>query len=286
MGHSLRIPRAAILRAAAACALLLVLAISLRATPAGATGAYHIVQPGESLSGIAAYYDIDLEQLAALNGIDDVDYVFSGQHLDLPGGAEPGPGHVTYVVEPGDSLSLIAAVHGVTLDALVAANDIADPDHLQVGAELVIPAPTPRAIQAAYAPRITHAEAEYILREVEVEYGLPSGLLLALAWQESGWQQHVVSSVGAIGLTQIMPSTAEWALEWLAPYETHWDTDPWDNARMGAAILSHWLYLTDGDIWLSLAIYYQGWGSVTTHGPFEETYGYAANILAVWPRFE
>lgn len=279
------------LRAGAAPATLRVslafflLALALVAGTRPAKALPHTVQPGETLSGIATYYDVDLQALAALNGISNLDRVYVGQQLAIPGLAEPGPGRVTYVVQAGDTLSLIAIANGVTLQALVEANGLTNADRIFAGEALTIPAPPPRAVLVSGAPRISRAQAEAILRQVEAEFGLPNGLLLALAWQESGWQQDVVSPVGAIGLMQILPSTAEWALEWLAPEEVDWEMDPLDNARMGAAVLSHWLALTGGDTWAALAIYYQGWGSIEQQGPFEETYRYVANVLAVVPRF-
>jgi len=48
----------------------------------------------------------------------------------------------TYTVQPGDSLSAIAASYGVSLDALVAANSIADPSLIRVGQVLIIPGAT------------------------------------------------------------------------------------------------------------------------------------------------
>lgn len=48
------------------------------------------------------------------------------------------PGNV-YVVQPGDLLGVIAANLGVSLEALQAANDITDPNLIQVGDELIIP---------------------------------------------------------------------------------------------------------------------------------------------------
>ena len=49
----------------------------------------------------------------------------------------------TYVVREGDSLSAIAARFGVTEEELQRANDIVDPNNIDVGQELVIPAPEP-----------------------------------------------------------------------------------------------------------------------------------------------
>ena len=44
-----------------------------------------------------------------------------------------------YVVESGDTLTSIAQEHGTTVDAIVEANDLDDPDVLDIGQELVIP---------------------------------------------------------------------------------------------------------------------------------------------------
>jgi LysM repeat protein len=56
---------------------------------------------------------------------------------------------VTYTVQAGDTLSAIAQEHGVSLEALIAANDLADPDVLQVGQILTIP---PGADDTSAAP--------------------------------------------------------------------------------------------------------------------------------------
>lgn len=52
--------------------------------------------------------------------------------------ASPPPGPV-YIVQPGDSMSLIASRFGVTLADLMAANNISDPNNLAAGARLIIP---------------------------------------------------------------------------------------------------------------------------------------------------
>lgn len=45
----------------------------------------------------------------------------------------------TYTVQAGDTLSAIAQRFGTTVEAIVAANNLADPDSIQVGQELIIP---------------------------------------------------------------------------------------------------------------------------------------------------
>ena len=71
------------------------------------------------------------------------DDVRAQQDVDLPGlpGA-PGympEGMTSYTVKSGDTLSAIAAKHDTTVDALAAANNIADPDVIQAGQELRVP---------------------------------------------------------------------------------------------------------------------------------------------------
>lgn len=55
------------------------------------------------------------------------------------GGAGRSDGTETYVVRSGDTLSAIANRFDTTVEALVEANDIADPDAIDIGQELTIP---------------------------------------------------------------------------------------------------------------------------------------------------
>lgn len=57
-----------------------------------------------------------------------------------PAPPTPAPAPRIYTVQPGDTLSAIAKAHGVTVQALVVANDITDPSLIRVGQELIIPA--------------------------------------------------------------------------------------------------------------------------------------------------
>jgi LysM repeat protein len=48
-------------------------------------------------------------------------------------------GSMAYEVRPGDTLTAIAADHGVSVQAILDANDITDPDMIRVGQQIVIP---------------------------------------------------------------------------------------------------------------------------------------------------
>ena len=104
-----------------------------------------LVEVGDSLSKIAKRYDTTTEILAAINGICDVNQIYVGQKILLAGagsetddGVDPEPISITVLVEVGDSLSKIAKRYDTTVDELMVANDITDPNLVLVGQELVV----------------------------------------------------------------------------------------------------------------------------------------------------
>lgn len=110
-------------------------------TPAP-TPATHAVRPGETLTRISQLYDVPVSVIVDLNDIPDPDNLVVGQRLRLPEGTEvpeqedaPGP----YTVQQGDTLSNIAVAYGVSINDLMAANGISDPNRIFPGQELRIP---------------------------------------------------------------------------------------------------------------------------------------------------
>lgn len=99
-----------------------------------ATGTY-TVQPGDTLSGIAAKFGTTYQTLAALNGIGDPNRIWAGQVLKVKG--QPTTMN-TYYVQAGDTLSGIAAKFGTTVSALVSANGIANPNVIYVGQKILL----------------------------------------------------------------------------------------------------------------------------------------------------
>lgn len=57
----------------------------------------------------------------------------------VPSSPTPSPGPLLYTVEAGDTLASIAAMYGVAIEELVAANQLADPDLIYPGQTLIIP---------------------------------------------------------------------------------------------------------------------------------------------------
>lgn len=105
------------------------------------------VQPGDTLSAIAAKFEVSLPAVEAANPqITDPNKIFPNELIHIPTshasahGPVPVPPHiVTYVIQPGDTMSGIAAAHGVSLAALVAANpQVTNPNIIHPGEVLNI----------------------------------------------------------------------------------------------------------------------------------------------------
>ena len=95
----------------------------------------YTVQSGDTLSSIAEIFGTSVEAIAQANSIQNPDLIFAGQTLCVP----DGPNVQVYVVQDGDTLGEIAQRFGTTVDALVEANNIEDPDLIFSGQRLRIP---------------------------------------------------------------------------------------------------------------------------------------------------
>jgi LysM repeat protein len=104
----------------------------------------HIVQPGENLFRIALRYGTTVDAIAKANNIINPWFIYVGQELMIPTGgggmpSPPGPGGQTYVVQPGDTLYSIAVRYDTTVQALMVANNLSNPNLIYVGQTLKVP---------------------------------------------------------------------------------------------------------------------------------------------------
>lgn len=104
----------------------------------------HVVRPGQTAWAIAAVYGVDLDDMLAINGLQRPAILHPGDEIVIrlgPDATPPPRTPETYTVQDGDSAWSIAAAHGITLDALLAANDLQRPAILQPGDVVIIPRP-------------------------------------------------------------------------------------------------------------------------------------------------
>lgn len=115
-----------------------------------------------------------------------------------------------------------------------------------------------------------------IFKEAAEKYNVSEDLLKAIGYHESRFQTDAVSSAGAIGVMQLMPSTAEYL-------GVEDPSDPYQNIMGAAKLLGKLSDMYDGNQSLMLAAYNAGSGNVEKYGgipPFEETQNYVAKVLS------
>ena len=272
------------------------------AAPAPPAPIIHVVQPDETLWGIAVHYGTTVPALVAANQISNPSLMRIGQTLAIPQlasppqpAAEPAPPAPApireHVVQAGETLWAISRLYGTTVETLVEVNLLANPSFIRTGQRLVIPgasasASAPAAVTNSSMPADMAAkvaqrtEARGILLAAASEFGVPGPFVLAVAWHESGWQPGVVSGAGALGIMQLMPDTADWVAGSML-HEAPAIDDPRWNARAGVRLLAYYLDRYQGDTAKTLAAYFQGMTSVDQIGVLVSTVPYIDSILAL-----
>jgi soluble lytic murein transglycosylase-like protein len=107
----------------------------------------------------------------------------------------------------------------------------------------------------------------------------------AIGYQESGFNNGLVSSTGATGVMQIEPGTWSYIGSNLATPPPLSPTSAQDNIRGGVLLLHSLLDQTGGDPTLAAAGYYQGLASVRAHGMYADTQRYVNDVMALRSRF-
>jgi LysM repeat protein len=120
------------------------------------SAATYVVRPGDTLWGISRQFGTTVDAIVQANNIPNPNLIYVNQVLEVPTDATTQPpgttpippppppptGNITYVVQPGDTLSKIARQYGTTVQAIVQANNIPNPNLIYVGQVLVIPGAT------------------------------------------------------------------------------------------------------------------------------------------------
>ncbi|MEF3405014.1 LysM peptidoglycan-binding domain-containing protein [Agromyces sp. CCNWLW203] len=207
---------------------------------AGSVPAEVTVGDGDTVSGIAERYGVATADILALNGLGWSSLIFPGQRLALPGGgtaaAPTAPVPVAaelprHTVVAGDTMSGIAAAHGVALDQMLSANGLSRQSLIFPGQSIVLPpagadaaAPAPAApapvAPAPPAPGPSSGEEYTVvdgdtLWDIAARHGLPVSELVAIngldasAVIRAGQALRVARPVAAVSVASVSVALTE-----------------------------------------------------------------------------
>ena len=134
------------------------------------------------------------------------------------------------------------------------------------------------AVSSGTTSSSSKTDLDAYFEEAARTYGVDVNLLKAIAHTESNFNPNATSSAGAMGVMQLMPSTAK-SLGIKDAYNAR------DNIMGGAKVISQHLSRYNGDVSLALAAYNAGSGNVKKYGgipPFTETQNYVKKVLAYY----
>jgi len=224
---------------------------------ASSSSSGYVVQPGDTLSAIAARAGTNVSELAAVNGLDVNGVLPQGAVLQLSGGSSGSGGSSASFVSTGSSSAATSQPVGAAAE----------------GSGSAPPYPTPEHVSASEVGSIANAN------------GVPASLAQAIGWQESGFNNDLVSNAGARGVMQILPGTWDWIQRTLTAGTPLADASASSNVRGGVLLLHSLLQATGGDPAMAAAGYYQGLPSVQQNGMYSDTQQYVNSVMALRQRF-
>ncbi|MFN2539601.1 MAG: LysM peptidoglycan-binding domain-containing protein [Mycobacteriales bacterium] len=259
------------------------------------------IHRGDTLSDLAARYGTTVSALQQANHLKGTT-IYAGELLQIPGQNVPAIRTRTvdrvYVVRPGDNLTRLGRSLGHSVAWLKARNNLRT-STIVIGQQLVYGVTAAAAPAPSRATRVTGSAAYHravlrsrtmpsrahvrdLIRASARRHGVPADLALALSYQESGFQQRVVSPVDASRVMQVLPITGR-SLGRMhgVSYDLLLVED---NVEAGVTLVSDLLRAT-GSVEGALAGYYQGLGSVGRIGQLPQTKQYIRNILLLRKHF-
>jgi LysM repeat protein len=286
--------------------------------PAGSgRTARYVVRLGDTVSELALRLRVSPGVLLRINHLDPRGRIYAGQHLRVPAevvrrSAKAARARTAlrptgrYTVRAGDTVGAIAVRLGTRQSTILKLNRLTSTSTVYPGQRLRVPASRrPAAFDhntfagRTYAASVVRAASvnraqlanravpgrdstRRLVAETARRYGVDPALAMAVAYQESGFDQRQVSVANAIGAMQVIPSSGRWASDLVGHRLNLLDAE--DNITAGVAILKA---LTGGAASREQAIagYYQGLASVRRRGMLPDTRQYVANVQRLSRRF-
>ncbi len=277
----------------------------------GATSRVYVVRSGDTLSGIATRFRVPLASLLKANHLSGRSFIQPGQRIVVRAAAGKAAAPrsrpsttTTYRVRAGDTLSSIAARHHTTIGAIARASKISSRALIYPGQALRVPGKArsgsgsavpdtfagrtyPRAIAEAAARNRailarrsvpSRSETKAMIVRIARQQGVDTRLALAIAYQESGWNQRAVSPANAVGVMQVIPQGGQWASGLVGRRLDLLKTS--DNITAGVVMLRS-LGRSTNSMEKTVAAYYQGLGALQKHGMYSDTKLYVRNVMAL-----
>jgi hypothetical protein len=198
-----------------------------------------------------------------------------------------------YHIASGDTLGNISHYYHVNIWTIARANSVRNINLIYTGQHLCIPHAAQRATSGLlsngkvrwYAYNAlewsNRQQANKLIRRAASRHGLSANLMLAIAWQESGWTQHVIARDGGIGVMQLMPYTTQSLNQ-----QVHGHYDPYklsDNIELGAIYLKSLSHGFHGNLSRIISAYNEGGWNVQHRGIFN--WPYVRNVRALMYRY-
>jgi soluble lytic murein transglycosylase-like protein len=272
------------------------------------------VERGDTLSELALRHRTTVAELVRLNALPgNGDVVYAGQALRVPTAhrtrTPAASSNLVHVVQPGQTLLGIAHRYSIDPKAIAARNVLPPSLVIRIGQRLTIPSPR-RAVRSArpaassfagrtYPPAVLAAAARNraalaarpvpsraavraLIRATALRLDVDPALAVAVAYQESGFNQRRVSVANAIGAMQVLPSTARYLSRDILGGRRLDLLRAEDNVLAGVLLLRQLLRVAPPD--RAVAGYYQGLASIRANGMHPDTKAYVANVLALRER--
>ncbi|MGI6684456.1 MAG: LysM peptidoglycan-binding domain-containing protein [Bacillota bacterium] len=99
----------------------------------------YVVQPGDNLKMIAESFCTTVQKLITMNKLSNPNKIYVGQELKVRS-IEKIAQPVIYTVKPSETLSQIAKKHGLTINEIINANQLQNPNKILIGQKIIIPA--------------------------------------------------------------------------------------------------------------------------------------------------
>lgn len=250
---------------------------SLERQLAGSVSIRYTVAAGDTLNAIARRFGTSATALATANGVANPDAIAVGQVLTVPMSTRAGLA--------GGTVSTVLAPNGIMDAGLTTPGGPPVPTTPPPPLPPVNPTPsvpsTPTRLPVSLFGSTATDPARLALVPVfdrwADAYQVPRELLKGLAFVESGWRADARSSVGAVGIGQLMPDTSRWLATTIMGEPSLDPTRPEDNIRMTARYLRYLLDRTPTEN-IAIGSYYQGIGSVTRDGLKPGTLSYITRV--------